>query len=86
LLVPGGTYYRSYNGVDFTDKSYPATVADFYLDKYEITVGRFRQFVNDDGWIMHQVGSRRLPIVATVGKQAARMANWRKIGCRPGVW
>jgi formylglycine-generating enzyme required for sulfatase activity len=46
LLVPGGTYYRSYNGVDFTDRSYPATVADFYLDKYEITVGRFRQFVN----------------------------------------
>jgi formylglycine-generating enzyme required for sulfatase activity len=46
LLVPGGTYYRSYDGVDFTDKSYPATVADFYLDKYEITVGRFRQFVN----------------------------------------
>jgi formylglycine-generating enzyme required for sulfatase activity len=46
LLVPGGTYYRSYDGVDFTDKSYPATVADFYLDKYLITVGRFRQFVN----------------------------------------
>jgi formylglycine-generating enzyme len=46
LLVPGGTFYRSYDGVDFTDKSYPATVADFYLDKYEITVGRFRQFVN----------------------------------------
>jgi formylglycine-generating enzyme required for sulfatase activity len=45
LLVPGGTFYRSYDGVDFTDKSYPATVADFYLDKYEITVGRFRQFV-----------------------------------------
>jgi formylglycine-generating enzyme required for sulfatase activity len=32
--------------VDFTDKSFPATVADFYLDKYEITVGRFRAFVN----------------------------------------
>jgi formylglycine-generating enzyme required for sulfatase activity len=29
-----------------TDKSAPATVADFYLDKYEVTVGRFRQFVN----------------------------------------
>jgi formylglycine-generating enzyme required for sulfatase activity len=26
--------------------SYPATVSDFYLDKYEITVGRFRAFVN----------------------------------------
>ena len=46
LLVPGGTFYRSYDGVTYTDKSYPATVADFYLDKYEITVGRFRQFVN----------------------------------------
>ncbi len=46
ILVPGGTYYRSYDGVDFTDMSYPATVADFYLDKYEITVGRFRAFVN----------------------------------------
>jgi formylglycine-generating enzyme required for sulfatase activity len=32
--------------VTATDKGYPATVADFYLDAYEITVGRFRQFVN----------------------------------------
>ena len=46
LPVPGGTFYRGYDGVDFTDKSFPATVADFYLDKYEITVGRFRAFVN----------------------------------------
>jgi formylglycine-generating enzyme required for sulfatase activity len=46
LLVPGGTFYRSYDGVDNTDMSHPATVADFYLDKYEITVGRFRAFVN----------------------------------------
>jgi formylglycine-generating enzyme required for sulfatase activity len=46
LLVPGGTFDRSYDGVDFTDPNYPATVADFYLDKYEITVGRFRVFVN----------------------------------------
>jgi formylglycine-generating enzyme required for sulfatase activity len=46
LLVPGGTFYRSYDGVDYPDMSYPATVSDFYLDKYEITVGRFRQFVN----------------------------------------
>jgi formylglycine-generating enzyme required for sulfatase activity len=46
LLISGGTFYRGYDGVDFTDKSFPATVADFYLDKYEITVGRFRAFVN----------------------------------------
>jgi formylglycine-generating enzyme len=46
LPVPGGTFYRSYDNVTYTDKSYPATVADFALDKYEITVGRFRAFVN----------------------------------------
>ena len=46
LLVPGGTFYRSYDGVDNKDMSYPATVSDFYFDKYEITVGRFRQFVS----------------------------------------
>jgi len=45
LPVPGGTYDRGSN------PSYPATVSDFCLDKYEITVGRFRQFVNAyDAW------------------------------------
>jgi formylglycine-generating enzyme required for sulfatase activity len=29
----------------YSDDSHPATVSDFRLDKYEITVGRFRQFV-----------------------------------------
>src|SRR5450755_1713377 len=45
LKVSGGTFYRSYDGVSYTDKSHPASVSDFRLDKYEITVGRFRQFV-----------------------------------------
>jgi cysteine-rich repeat protein len=43
--VPGGTFYRSYDGVNFKNQDSPATVSDFRLDKYEITVGRFRQFV-----------------------------------------
>jgi formylglycine-generating enzyme required for sulfatase activity len=46
LLAPGGTYYRSYDGVDHLDQSFPATVSDFYLDKYEVTVGRLRTFVS----------------------------------------
>jgi len=45
LLVPGGTFYRSYDGVACRWKDWPATLADFYLEKYEITVGRFRQFI-----------------------------------------
>ena len=48
ILVPGGTYSRIYdsssNG-DARNLSAPATVSDFRLDKYEVTVGRFRQFI-----------------------------------------
>lgn len=48
-LVPGGSFDRSYDvGPDnaYPYKSFPATVGTFRLDKYEVTVGRFRQFVN----------------------------------------
>ncbi len=48
-VVTGGTYFRSYDiGTDnaYADMSYPATLSTFRLDKYEVTVGRFRQFVN----------------------------------------
>jgi formylglycine-generating enzyme required for sulfatase activity len=38
--VPGGTFNRD------TSNSYPAKISTFALDKYEVTVGRFRKFVN----------------------------------------
>jgi sulfatase modifying factor 1 len=44
-VVPGGTFFRSYDGVTYVDKGFPATVSDFRLDTYEITVARFRKFV-----------------------------------------
>lgn len=45
-MVPGGTFNRGYDGILYKDANHPATVSDFYFDKYEITVGRFRAFVN----------------------------------------
>ncbi|HTN88729.1 MAG TPA: SUMF1/EgtB/PvdO family nonheme iron enzyme, partial [Sorangium sp.] len=45
-LVPGGTFKRHFDGVVHTDDSYPATVSSFLLDTYEVTVGRFRAFVD----------------------------------------
>jgi formylglycine-generating enzyme required for sulfatase activity len=51
LEVPGGTFFRSYNYPNYpsgpgpANQSYPATVSGFRLDKYLVTVGRFRQFV-----------------------------------------
>jgi formylglycine-generating enzyme required for sulfatase activity len=46
LEVTGGTpYYRTYTYGDTSSYADPATVSSFRLDKYLVTVGRFRQFV-----------------------------------------
>jgi formylglycine-generating enzyme required for sulfatase activity len=52
-LVDGGTFYRSYDGVSYTSMMDPATVSPFRLDRFEVTVGRFRQFVDRvvAGWV-----------------------------------
>jgi len=44
--INGGTYNR------INDANSPATVSDFRLDKYEVTVGRFRKFAAawNGGW------------------------------------
>ena len=55
LGVPCGTYYRTYNTAGsltgppdggWPDEADPATISGFRLDEYDVTVGRFRQFVN----------------------------------------
>lgn len=43
LLVPGGTFNRG------NDPEAPATLSSYRLDKYEVTVGRYRKFV--DAWV-----------------------------------
>ncbi|HTB74628.1 MAG TPA: SUMF1/EgtB/PvdO family nonheme iron enzyme [Polyangiaceae bacterium] len=56
LEVPGSTYYRTYtnSGSGPTGEADPATVSNVRLDKYLVTVGRFRQFVaawnGGSGW------------------------------------
>jgi sulfatase modifying factor 1 len=47
LLVTGGTFSRTYtnDGSGALGQTDSATVDSFMLDKYEVTVGRFRQFV-----------------------------------------
>ena len=49
VAIPGGTFARSHDvGTDnaFPDTSHPATVHDFHLDVYKVSVGRFRTFVD----------------------------------------
>jgi formylglycine-generating enzyme required for sulfatase activity len=53
-LVTGGTFFRNYDGVSpaYSSKGETATLSDFRLDRFEITLGRFRNFVAawDDGY------------------------------------
>ena len=47
-LVVGDSYYRSFDAAGDSASgniSAPATISNFRLDKYEVTVGRFRAFV-----------------------------------------
>ena len=47
LEVPGGTFDRTYDATsDATAPADPATVSGFRLDKYTVTVGRFRRYVS----------------------------------------
>ncbi|MGH7272401.1 MAG: formylglycine-generating enzyme family protein [Polyangiaceae bacterium] len=68
LPVPGGTFFRTYDPVDASSgqvqlapdggpggEADPAQVSSFRLDKYLVTVGRFREFVQawngGAGWL-----------------------------------
>jgi formylglycine-generating enzyme required for sulfatase activity len=46
LEVPGASYDRTYTYGNASTYANPASVSDFRMDKYLVTVGRFRQFVN----------------------------------------
>lgn len=45
LLVPGGAFKRDYDPEFFTSNDFPAEISPFYLDKFEVTVGRMKPFV-----------------------------------------
>jgi len=48
LPVEGGTFFRGFDGAAdgmYASMANPATVASFHLDRFEVTVGRFREFV-----------------------------------------
>ena len=55
FTVTGTTYDFMYDAVDgaVSNAGNPATVTTFCLDEYEVTVGRFRNFMNavDAGWM-----------------------------------
>jgi formylglycine-generating enzyme required for sulfatase activity len=64
LLVPGGTFKRSFDGDEYSDDTFPATVSAFVLDKFEVNVGRFRPFVNAYSELNLSNGDGKSPHIA----------------------
>jgi formylglycine-generating enzyme len=62
--VPGGTFNRD------NDTLYPATVSDYMLDRFEITVGRFRAFVKAYPGSKPVAGVGSHPLIAGSGWDA----------------
>jgi formylglycine-generating enzyme required for sulfatase activity len=97
-LVPGGTFFRGYDEAVFggvvlmladggpaVGETAPATVSSFRLDKYDVTVGRFRPFVSawKAGW-RPQAGSGKHAHVncgyglANVGSAGGYETGWKE--------
>ena len=83
--VAGGTFQRD------NDPAHTATVGDFFLDRYEVTVGRFRQFVEAYPESRPNVGDGAHPSVENSGWNEAwskhlpadAAALTKSLGCNP---
>ena len=79
-LVPGGTFNRS------NDAASPATVSDFVLDTFEVSVGRFRSFIDSGrGTQMNPpaAGAGAHPLIPGTGWDSAWNTN---LATDPAAW
>jgi formylglycine-generating enzyme required for sulfatase activity len=67
--VPGGTFNRS------NDAAYPAKVSGFLLDRFEVTVGRFRKFVEEYPGSKPAAGAGAHPLIEGSGWNEAWNGN-----------
>lgn len=93
MTVVGGSFLRSYDGVTFTDTAYPATLSTFRLDKYEVTVGRFRRFVAAvvSGWVPQSAAGKHTHLNAGKGLNGGTETGWdpswtASLATTPAAW
>ena len=48
--VPGGNFKRGYDGVSFIPSGTEATLSSYYLDRFQVTVSRFRAWVDSGNY------------------------------------
>ncbi len=76
--IPCGSFRRDYDGGEYDDDSRVATLSDYRLELYEVTVSRFRAFVEAGGGTQQNPpveGSGAHPRFANSGWQASDNAR-----------
>jgi formylglycine-generating enzyme len=72
--VSAGSFSRSYDAVSYANASWTATISEFWLDRYEVSVGRFRRFVQSGKSTQANppvAGSGAHPAIASSGWNSA---------------
>jgi len=83
VLIPAGEFQMGYNGAASTKPVHTVYVDAFYIDKYEVTVGQYNQFVRATGhpplpedWVSKYSPTDQHPVGGVTWDDAIAYAKW----------
>ncbi|MDE0681981.1 MAG: SUMF1/EgtB/PvdO family nonheme iron enzyme [Candidatus Poribacteria bacterium] len=82
VLIPAGEFEMGHNGNAKTKPVHTVYVDAFYIDKYEVTVGQYNQFVRATGhpplpdWVSKHSPTDQHPVVGVTWHDALAYAKW----------
>ena len=82
VLIPAGEFEMGHNGNATTKPVHTVYVDAFYIDKYEVTVGQYNQFVRATGhrplpdWVSKYFPTDQHPVVGVTWHDAMAYAKW----------
>ena len=82
VLIPAGEFAMGHDNNETTKPVHTVYVDAFYIDKYEVTVGQYNQFVHDAGhrplpdWVSKYSPTDQHPVVGVTWHDAMAYAKW----------
>ena len=82
VLIPAGEFEMGHDNNETTKPVHTVYVDAFYIDKYEVTVGQYTQFVHDAGhrplpdWVSKYSPTDQHPVVGVTWHDAIAYAKW----------
>ena len=82
VLIPAGEFAMGHDNNETTKPVHTVYIDAFYIDKYEVTVGQYTQFVHDAGhrplpdWVSKYSPTDQHPVVGVTWRDAMAYAKW----------